>query len=80
MDLLEKLQTEVADYREKLYKTQIELACVRQDYEEVTKELDKFVLYGYISPSGKLYDSQLHAVQNGEQSFIKVYVNKEDLR
>lgn len=65
MDLLEKLETE--------------LACVRQDYEEVTKELDKFVLYGYVSPSGKLYGSQLHAVQNGEQSFIKVYVNKEDL-
>lgn len=76
MDLLE----EVADYREKLYKTQLELACALQDYEEVTKELDNFVLYGYVSPSGKLYDSQLQAVQNGEQSFIKVYVKKEDLK
>ena len=80
MDLLEKLQAEVNSLEQKLYGKVRELMFLKQDYEEVTKELDKFVLYGYVAPSGKLYDSQLHAVQNGEQSLIKVYVKKEDLK
>lgn len=39
-----------------------------------------FTLYGYATPSGKLYASSLEALQNGEQSWVKVYVNKEDLK
>ena len=40
----------------------------------------EYQLYGYATPSGKLYRSSLEALQNGEQSFVKVYVNKEDLK
>lgn len=41
---------------------------------------DDFALYGYATPSGKLYASGMEALQNGEQSWVKVYVNKEDLK
>ena len=41
---------------------------------------DEFALYGYATPSGKLYASSLEALQNCEQSLVKVYVNKEDLK
>lgn len=40
----------------------------------------EYVLYGYATPSGKLYASGMDAVQAGEQSWVKVYVNKEDLK
>lgn len=40
----------------------------------------EYVLYGYATPSGKLYASSLDALSNGEQSWVKVYVNKEDLK
>lgn len=43
------------------------------------KSID-FALYGYATPSGKLYASGMDAVQAGEQSWVKVYVNKEDLK
>lgn len=39
-----------------------------------------FTLYGYATPSGKLYATGMDAVVNGEQSWVKVYVNKEDLK
>lgn len=40
----------------------------------------EYVLYGYATPSGKLYASGMLAIANGEQSFVKVYINKEDLK
>lgn len=40
----------------------------------------EYVLYGYATPSGKLYASGMLAIANGEQSWVKVYVNKEDLK
>lgn len=40
----------------------------------------EYVLYGYATPSGKLYASGMDAIQAGEQSWVKVYVNKEDLK
>ena len=40
----------------------------------------EFTLYGYATPSVKLYASAFEALQNGEQSLVKVYVNKEDLK
>lgn len=46
-------------------------------FDEFDKE---YVLYGYATPSGKLYASSLEALQNYEQSWVKVYVNKEDLK
>ena len=42
------------------------------------QEPTTFALYGYATPSGKLYASGMEAVQAGEQRFVKVYVNKED--
>lgn len=39
-----------------------------------------YVLYGYATPTGKLYASGMDAIANGEQSWVKVYVNKEDLK
>ena len=44
------------------------------------QEPTDFTLYGYATPSGKLYTSSLEALQNCEQSWVKVYVNKEDLK
>lgn len=44
------------------------------------QEPTDFTLYGYATPSGKLYASGMDAVQAGEQSWVKVYVNKEDLK
>lgn len=41
---------------------------------------EEFALYGYATPSGKLYASSLEALSNGEQSWVKVHVNKEDLK
>jgi hypothetical protein len=52
----------------------------------LTKQLEcgqnssDFTLYGYATPSGKLYASGMLAAQAGEQRFVKVYVNKEDLK
>lgn len=46
-------------------------------FDEFDKE---YVLYGYATPSGKLYASGMSAIANGEQSWVKVYVNKEDLK
>jgi hypothetical protein len=46
-------------------------------FDETDKE---YALYGYVTPSGKLYASGMLAVANGEQSWVKVYVNKEDLK
>lgn len=46
-------------------------------FDEFDKE---YVLYGYATPSGKLYASSLDALQNGEQLWVEVYVNKEDLK
>lgn len=40
----------------------------------------EYQLYGYATLSGKLYASGMDAVQAGEQSWVKVYVNKEDLK
>lgn len=40
---------------------------------------DEFALYGYV-PVGKVYPTAMHAVANGEQKLVKVYVNKEDLK
>lgn len=40
----------------------------------------EYVLYGYATPSGKIYASGMQALQNCEQSWVKVYVNKEDLK
>lgn len=40
----------------------------------------EYQLYGYATPSGKIYPSGMDAVQAGEQSWVKVYVNKEDLK
>ena len=40
----------------------------------------EYVLYGYGTPSGKLYASGMDALQAGEQRWFKVYVNKEDLK
>lgn len=40
----------------------------------------EYLLYGYATPSGKLYASPLEALQNFEQSWVKVYVNKEDFK
>ena len=47
---------------------------------ECGQKQDEFTLYGYATPSGKLYASGMDAVSNGEQSFVKVYINKEDLK
>lgn len=47
--------------------------------KDQTKKAIEFSLYGYATPSGKLYASTVHAVANGEQKLTKVYVNKEDL-
>jgi hypothetical protein len=47
---------------------------------ESNQKQDHFALYGYATPSGKLYASSLEALQNCEQSWVKVYVNKEDLK
>lgn len=47
---------------------------------ESNQKQDEFALYGYATPSGKLYTSRFEAMQNGEQSWVKVYVNKEDLK
>lgn len=44
------------------------------------QEPTEFTLYGYATPSGKLYASAMDALQAGEQSWVKVYVNKEDLK
>lgn len=44
-------------------------------FDEFDKE---YVLYGYATPSGKIYGSRFEAVQNCEQSLVKVYVNKRD--
>ena len=44
------------------------------------QEPTAFALYGYATPSGKLYASGMLAIANGEQSWVKVYVNKEDLK
>lgn len=41
---------------------------------------NEYVLYGYATPSGKLYASGMDALASGEQSWYKVYVNKEDLK
>ncbi len=46
----------------------------------VNPEEAEYVLYGYATPSGKLYASSLDALQNGEQSWVKVYVKEEDLK
>lgn len=43
------------------------------------QEPTDFTLYGYATPSGKIYPTAFAAIQNGEQKLIKVYVNKEDL-
>lgn len=56
-----------------------ELAEQVQATFEVQKEAE-YQLYGYATPSGKLYASGMDAVQAGEQRFVKVYVNKEDLK
>lgn len=59
---------------------------VKQTSESLNEEVQaqekhpEYVLYGYATPSGKLYASSLDALQNGEQSWVKVYVNKEDLK
>lgn len=47
---------------------------------ESNQRQDEFALYGYATPSGKLYASGMLAIANGEQSWVKVYVNKEDLK
>lgn len=44
------------------------------------QEPTEFALYGYATPSGKIYGSAMDAVANGEQSYVKVYVNKGDLK
>ena len=44
------------------------------------QEPTDFSLYGYATASGKLYASGMLAIANGEQSWVKVYVNKEDLK
>lgn len=48
----------------------------------LSKQLNcnQFDLYGYATPSGKIHASGMDAVQAGEQSWVKVYVNKEDLK
>lgn len=48
--------------------------------KEPAQQAIEFALYGYATPSGKLYASGMDALQNGEQSWVKVYVNKEDLK
>lgn len=50
---------------------------LRTLFEEFDKE---YALYGYATRSGKLYTSAMDALSNGEQSWVKVYVNKEDLK
>lgn len=67
-------------------------AWVRDDGDEFTQQGDglafpvytyeqpEYVLYGYATSSGKLYASGMDAIANGEQSWVKVYVNKEDLK
>ena len=47
--------------------------------QELKPKQPEYVLYGYATPSGKLYASGMEAVQAGEQRFVKVYVNKEDI-
>ena len=47
---------------------------------ESNQKEGEFALYGYATPSGKLYASSFEALQNCEQSWVKVYVNKEDLK
>lgn len=47
---------------------------------QVQQKQPEYVLYGYATPSGNLYASGMDAVANGEQSWVKVYVNKEDLK
>lgn len=54
-------------------------ACL-EEMQKSLKSDKQFVLYGYATPSGKLYASGMLAVANGEQSWVKVYVNKEDLK
>lgn len=43
------------------------------------QEPTTFALYGYATPSGKVYASGMDAVQAGEQSWVKVYVKKEEI-
>lgn len=47
---------------------------------ESNQKQDEFTLYGYATPSGKLYASAMQAIANGEQRYIKVYVKEEDLK
>ena len=49
-------------------------------WEGSKAKAQKYVLYGYATPSGKLYASSSEALSNGEQSWVKVYVNKGDLK
>lgn len=55
------------------------LGWFRKQLESNQKE-DEFALYGYATPSGKLYSTGLEAFANGEQKVTKVYVNEEDLK
>lgn len=53
-------------------------ACL-EEVEKSLKSDKQLVLYGYATPSGKLYASGMLATANGEQSFVKVYVKKEEI-
>ena len=46
---------------------------------DANQKQDEYVLYGYATPSEKLYASTMDAIANGEQRFVKVYIKKEDI-
>lgn len=50
------------------------------EFIQAQEKQPEYVLYGYATPSGELYASGIDALSNGEQSWVKVYVNKEDLK
>lgn len=70
--LLEEIEGEISDTR---YHSEELCQLLKSG-----KNSPEYVLYGYITPSGKLYASGMLAIANGEQSWVKVYVNKEDLK
>lgn len=43
---------------------------------ECGQKSSDFTLYGYATPSGKLYASSLEALQAGEQKWFKVYIRE----
>lgn len=79
------------DFQEEIYRRKVaqesrdtwkeHYFSVKEELDQLkTKKQDEFALYGYATPSGKLYASGMAALSNGEQSWVKVYVKEEGLK